>query len=84
MPEAQLRPKRQITIPASIFDAAHLAENAVFDVGLVNGVITFTPKALKSQRDDVMSYAGIFHGAWGDDTEALRDSVARLRDEWER
>ena len=84
MPEAQLRPKRQITIPASIFDAAHLAEDAVFEVRLVNGVITFTPKALKSERDDVMSYAGIFQGAWGDDATAVKDSITSLRDEWER
>ena len=84
MPQAQLRPKRQITIPASIFDAAHLAEDAVFEVGLVNGVITFTPKAAKSKRDDVMAYAGIFQSAWGETREDVERAINGLRDEWTR
>lgn len=86
MPEVRLRPKGQVTIPASIIEKAHLAEDVMLDVALVNGVITLTPqpKAKGSQREDIMAYAGIFHGAWGDTPKRVDETITKLRDEWER
>ena len=34
--------------------------------------------------EDVMSYAGIFQGAWGESAQAVDRTVAELRDAWER
>lgn len=84
MPEVRLRPKGQVTIPSSILDEAHLVPDAVFDVGLVNGVITFTPKRAMENREDILSFAGVFHGAWGNTPEAVANTLGHLRDEWER
>lgn len=84
MPEARLRPKGQITIPSSILDKARFSEDMTFEVALVNGVITLTPKPTASAREDLMSFAGMLEGAWGDTPRAVERAVKGLRDEWER
>jgi bifunctional DNA-binding transcriptional regulator/antitoxin component of YhaV-PrlF toxin-antitoxin module len=84
VPEARLRPKGQITIPSSILEKANLAEDMTFEVALVNGVITLTPKPKASAREDLMSYAGMLEDAWGDTPQAVERAVKGLRDAWER
>jgi antitoxin component of MazEF toxin-antitoxin module len=84
MPEVRLRPKGQITIPASILEQAHLSNDVVLDVALINGVITLTPQTKPNQREDIMAYAGIFKGAWGATTTKADETISDLRDEWER
>ena len=84
MSEVRLRPKGQVTIPSNIIEAARLPADAVFDVELVNGVITFTPRIKKRSGDDTMAYAGVFAGAWGKTPKEIDGSLTRLRDEWER
>ncbi len=84
MAEVRLRPKGQITIPASILAQAKLVEDARLEVSLVNGVITLTPKPKLNQREDILGFAGIFKGAWGQSPEQVEDSLNQLRDEWER
>lgn len=41
-------------------------------------------KNLSSQSDDIMTYAGIFRGAWGETPEQVETSIAELKAEWER
>lgn len=84
MPEVRLRSKGQVTIPASILREAHLADDAVFDVDLLNGVITFTPRHTKHDRENILSFAGVFHGAWGKTSVAVDKTLGDLRDERER
>lgn len=84
MPEVRLRPKGQITIPATILERANLATDATFEIALVNGVITLTPKVPLSNQEDIMSYAGIFKGAWGESADAVNKTLDGHRDEWER
>ena len=84
MPEVRLRTKGQVTIPANILEKAHLAEDAMLDVALVNGVITLTPQAKGTKREDIMAYAGIFQGAWGNTPEKVIETISHLRDAWER
>lgn len=58
----------------------------MLDVELVNGVITLTPlphDKLRA-REDIMAYAGIFQGAWGNAPEKVDEALSKLRDEWER
>jgi bifunctional DNA-binding transcriptional regulator/antitoxin component of YhaV-PrlF toxin-antitoxin module len=84
MPEVRLRHKGQVTIPASILEKAHLANDAMLDVALINGVITLTPQIKHKQREDIMAYAGIFQGAWGATPIETDATISDLRDEWER
>jgi bifunctional DNA-binding transcriptional regulator/antitoxin component of YhaV-PrlF toxin-antitoxin module len=84
MPEVRLRPKGQVTIPASIIEKAHLSDDAMLDIQLINGVITLTPQSKPNQREDIMAFAGIFQGAWGDTPAMVDKTISDLRDEWER
>lgn len=63
---------------------AKIAAGMTFEVALVNGVITLTPKPRTSARENLMSFAGMLAGAWGDTLEAVERAVRGLRDEWER
>ena len=84
MPEVRLGPKGQLIIPAAILEKAQLAADATFEIALVNGVITLTPKVPISIREDIMAYASIFKGAWGDGAEAVKTNLDMHRDEFER
>ena len=84
MSEVRLRRRGQVTIPANILERAQLAANATFEVALVNGVITLTPKKNPENKVDIMGYAGIFKSAWGDTAEAVNAALNQHRDEWER
>lgn len=84
MSQVRLRPKGQVTIPANILESAQLAVDATFEVALVNGVITLTPKVSASEKEDIMAFAGIFKGAWGDNVATVNETQDNLRDEWER
>ncbi len=84
MAEVRLRPKGQLTIPASIIAQAKLAEDASFDIAFVGGVITLTPRVKDKKKDDILSYAGIFKGAWGETREEFDETTKSLHNEWER
>ena len=66
MPEVRLRREGQVTIPASILESAHIELNTIFDVDIVKGVITLTPKADSKNREDIMSFAGMFKNNLGE------------------
>ena len=84
MPEVKMRSKNQVTIPASIVEKAHLTENCKFDVDYMNGVIIFTPQNPTQKKDDVLSYAGLFSGAWGKTTREVETTINTLHNEWEK
>lgn len=84
MPVVRMRPKGQITIPASIVETAHLSENSKFDVDYINGVIILKPILSEQKKDDVMSYAGLFAGAWGETPAEVETNIRNLHNEWER
>jgi bifunctional DNA-binding transcriptional regulator/antitoxin component of YhaV-PrlF toxin-antitoxin module len=77
MPEIRMRPKHQITLPASIVREAKLKQDDRLKVALVNGSIVITPKRSAHDQDDIMSFAGIGRGLWG---KTPRDVEATLRD----
>ncbi len=81
MPEIRLRPKHQVTLPASIVKLANLREDDKLTVVYANGRIIITP-ALPLAKDDVMGYAGLFSGAWGDTTAQIEQTMHALRGEW--
>ena len=84
MLEVRLRPKGQITIPAAILETARLDADATFEIALVNGVITLTPKTSTSKREDIMAYAGMFKDTWGKTAAEVDQTLNDLRNEWER
>ena len=84
MPEVKLRPKGQLTIPAAIIEEAKLPDDVTFEIAFVNGVITLTPRIKDKKKDDIMSYAGICKGVWGNTDEEFEKTLRDLRDEWER
>jgi antitoxin component of MazEF toxin-antitoxin module len=83
MPEIRLRPKHQVTLPASIVRQAHIQEDDRLLVSFVNGSIIITPKKDTAGKDDVMSYAGIYQGAWGDSLEDVERTMRQQRNEWQ-
>lgn len=84
MPEIRMRPKHQVTLPASVVRAANLQVDDRLTVTFVNGSIVITPQKNTVQEDDVMAYAGIGRGLWGTSPEQVEAAVRDLRNEWER
>jgi antitoxin component of MazEF toxin-antitoxin module len=81
MPEIRMRPKHQVTLPASIVREASIKPDDRLSVVFTNGNIVITP-VRNEVKDDVMSYAGIFRGAWGNTPEQVEATIHNLRNEW--
>lgn len=58
--------------------------NDTLEIALVNGVITLTPTKRQEHKDSVISYAGIFRGAWGATPEEVEKTLHEQRDSWAR
>ena len=85
MPEIRMRPKHQVTLPASIVREANLQTDDRLMVTFVNGNILISPKRSKATApQDVMAFAGIGRGVWGQTSDEVEATVRALRDEWER
>lgn len=84
MPEIRMRTKHQVTLPASVVRAANLHPDDRLMVTYVNGNIIITPKKTEPQTDDVMQFAGIGRGLWGNTPEAVIETIRNMRSEWER
>ena len=65
--------------------AAKLQPGDRLIVDYLNGVIVITPKVdAHCARNDLMSFAGIGKGLWGDTPGQVNTTLAGLRDAWER
>jgi antitoxin component of MazEF toxin-antitoxin module len=84
MPKITLRPKGQVTIPASILGQWNARPDDVLDVQLANGVVMFTPVSRRDASPDLMAFAGLGKGLWGNTPEQVEDSIQSLRDAWVR
>lgn len=84
MPEIKMRPKHQITLPASVVRAASLETDDRMQVEYLNGVIVITPRNANAVNVDALSFAGIGKGLWGDTPRALNDSIKSIKESWER
>ena len=81
MAEIRMRPKHQLTLPAHIVRQAKLATDDKLDVRYSNGVIVLTPRLAASdgQTFDLMAYAGIGKGMWGNTPEEVNHYIRDLR-----
>jgi antitoxin component of MazEF toxin-antitoxin module len=84
MPIVRVRPKHQITLPVSIVNQAGIHQDDLLEASYANGVITLVPKTRQARKDDIMDYAGIACGVYGQTPEEINAGIAQLRDEWER
>jgi antitoxin component of MazEF toxin-antitoxin module len=84
MPEIRMRQKHQVTLPASIVREANIEPDDKLLVTFLNGAIIITPKKTEEAKDDFMSYAGLFKGAWGATDEEVDTTIHNLRNEWTR
>ena len=82
MPEIRMRRKNQITLPASIVRQARIEPDDRLIVSFLGGNIVITPKKVVEEKSDIMSYAGMFTGTWGNTPEAVEATIRNLRDEW--
>ncbi|NBY34551.1 MAG: AbrB/MazE/SpoVT family DNA-binding domain-containing protein [Betaproteobacteria bacterium] len=85
MPEIRMRSKNQFTLPASLVRASGIQIDDKLSVSLVNGSIVITPMGPKHHGlSDVMAFAGIAQGVWGDTPEEVEQTLKRDRSTWER
>lgn len=84
MSTVRVRPKHQITLPASIVSQAGIHQDDLLEAKYVNGVITLIPKARQARQDDIMGYAGIARDVYGKTADEIDATLSGLRDEWER
>ena len=84
MARVTLRPKGQVTIPSSILAQWDARPDDILDVQLANGVVMFTPVSRRQAPPDLMAFAGLGKGWWGDTPEQVDASIQSLRDTWIR
>lgn len=84
MPEIRMRPKHQVTLPASVVREAKLKPDDRLTVTFINGSIIITPKHDAKDKDDIMSFAGIGHGLWGNTPEEVDQTLCNMKNSWER
>lgn len=84
MPEIRMRPKHQVTLPASVVREAKLKPDDRLTVTFINGSIIITPKHDAKDQDDIMSFAGIGHGLWGNTPEEVDQTLRNMKNSWER
>lgn len=51
-------------------------------VSFVNGSIVIAPKKDAAAKDDVMSYADMYQGAWGDSLKAVERTIRHQLSKW--
>lgn len=82
----RVRDKGQVTLPASIRQQANIQVDDELDVSFANGAIVLKPVLAPgaASADDVMAFAGMGRGLWGNTHEEVTATINELRDEWER
>lgn len=88
MPQVKLREKGQVTIPADLLQEwgrqHHVATNDAIDVQLSNGVLMLIPSKRHAAKRDIMSFAGVGKGLWGNTQQEIETTIQELRHSWTR
>ena len=88
MSQVKLREKGQVTIPAELLQEwsrkNHVSTNDVMEATLANGVLMLIPKKRHATKRDIMSFAGIGKGLWGDSVEEVDATLKEIRNSWTR
>jgi bifunctional DNA-binding transcriptional regulator/antitoxin component of YhaV-PrlF toxin-antitoxin module len=84
LPQIRMRSKHQFTLPARIVREANIQADDRLTVTYTNGRIILVPVQSRIvAKDDVMSYAGMFRGAWGSTAAQADQTLNQLHNEWE-
>lgn len=83
MAEIRMRRKHQITLPASIVREAGIEPDDRLTVTFLNGAIIIKASEPSGgmPQDDVMSFAGLGRGLWGNTHDEVMTTIRKLRDE---
>lgn len=84
MPEIRMRPKHQVTLPASLVRQANIKLDDKLAVSYVNGSIILTPTTKAKNQTDIMAFAGIASSLWGSTAGEIDQTLANLKSGWER
>jgi bifunctional DNA-binding transcriptional regulator/antitoxin component of YhaV-PrlF toxin-antitoxin module len=84
MPQIRMREKHQVTLPASVVRAANLKPDDKLQVDYVNGSIIITPQRSAEGGADILAFAGIGRGLWGDTAEKVEQALRERKDSWQR
>jgi hypothetical protein len=88
MLQVKLREKGQVTIPAELLQEwqlkNHVEPQDVMQACLANGVLMLIPAKRHAARRDMLSFAGVGKGLWGQTQAEIESSIAQLRSEWTR
>lgn len=84
MPEIRMRPKHQVTLPASVVREAGLEPDDRLSVTYLNGSIILTPTFARHGEEDLMSFAGVGHGLWGNTPQEVDETLRNMKNAWER
>ena len=86
LPEIRMRPKHQVTLPASIVKRANFQVDDRLCVDYVNDTIIIKRKDSSPAKPtkSIMSYAGIGSSLWGNTTAEVEATIRDLRSSWER
>jgi hypothetical protein len=79
-----MRPKHQVTLPASIVRQVKIKADNTMTVAYINGSIVLTPTVASDENIDVMSFAGMGRGLWGESPEAIEANLREMKEAWER
>ena len=82
--QIRIRERNQITLPATITNAAKLSPNDALEVSFTNGVITLVPVSTQAKRRSILDYVGSAKGVWGKTAEEVDALIRSERDSWER
>lgn len=88
MLKVKLREKGQVTIPAELLQEwgrkNHVATNDSLEVHLSNGVLMLIPSKRHTGKRDIMSFAGVGKGLWGNTQDDIESTIQELRNSWTR
>lgn len=84
MNQIRMRPKHQVTLPASIVREANIKPDDMLSVVYLNGSIVITPQPRNAKAASLMSFAGIGRGLWGQSTAEVDAALADMKGAWDR
>ena len=86
MPKVRLREKGQVTIPSEILQEwgvkNHVHTHDAVEAVLANGIVMLIPKQRHRAKRDILSFAGVGKGLWGDSPEEIESSLQSIRESW--
>ena len=83
MPNTQLRPTNQATSPTDLSEPPRVPLHNNPHVTQYNSSNILTPVAATKNQTDIMSFAGIATGVWGDTAQEVGRTLGQIKSGWE-